>query len=233
LLRGSIPQTACGSLAKYYLEHILAPWSDAHTVQSNKFRSASEEIMSSTRILYPPASHPTRRQMIAGVTVALGSLGLVSPKAFTQSAQEISHSEDAIHQEPVFKASRKRVYDALTDAKQFQKVTLLSAAVQSGMAKGNVPAEIAPEPGGPFKFFNGFIVGRNLELVPNERIVQAWRVAYWPQGAWSLARFVLVEQGTDTKVVFDHTGFPKGDADHLLEGWNGNYWQPLAKFLST
>jgi len=188
--------------------------------------------MSSTRILYLPTINPNRRQMIAGVIAALGSLGLASPKAFAQGAQEISHSEDAIHQEPVFKASRKRVYDALMDAKQFQKVTLLSAAVGPGMAKGNIPAEITAEPGGPFKFFNGFIVGRNLELVPNERIVQAWRVAYWPQGAWSLAKFVLVEQGSETKLVFDHTGFPKGDADHLLEGWNGNYWQPLAKFLA-
>jgi activator of HSP90 ATPase len=187
--------------------------------------------MSSTGILYSPANNPTRRQMIGGVAVALGSLGLASPKAFAQAAPGISHSEDAIHQEPVFKASRKRVYDALTDAKQFQKVTLLSAAVQSGMAKGNIPAEIIPEPGGPFKFFNGFIVGRNLELVVNERIVQAWSVAYWPPGAWSLAKFVLVEQSSDTKLVFDHTGFPKGDADHLLEGWNGNYWAPLAKFL--
>jgi hypothetical protein len=112
-----------------------------------------------------PASNPTRRQLIAGVTFALGSLGLASTETFAQAAQEISHSEDAIHQEPVFKASLKRVYEALTDAKQFQKVTLLSAAVQSGMAKGNIPAEMVSEPGGPFKFFNGFIVGRNLELV--------------------------------------------------------------------
>jgi activator of HSP90 ATPase len=179
-----------------------------------------------------PASNPTRRQLFAGVTIALGSLGLASAETFAQATQEISHSEDAIHQEPVFKASRKRVYEALTDAKQFQKVTQLSAAVQSGMAKGNIPAEIVAEPGGRFKFFNGFIVGRNLELVPNERIVQAWQVAYWPAGDWSLVKFVLVEQGSDTKLIFDHTGFPKGDADHLLEGWNGNYWQPLAKFLA-
>jgi activator of HSP90 ATPase len=188
--------------------------------------------MSSRNSFYAEASKPTRRQIITGAALALGSFGLVSTQAFAEAAQEISHGEEAIHQEPVFKASRKRVYEALTDARQFQKVTLLSAAVQSGMAKGNTPAEITAEAGGAFKLFNGFIVGRNLELIPNERIVQAWRVAYWPQGAWSLARFVLVEQGSDTKLVFDHTGFPKGDAGHLLEGWNGNYWEPLAKFLA-
>jgi activator of HSP90 ATPase len=188
--------------------------------------------MSSRNSFHAEASRPTRRQIITGAALALGSFGLASTQAFAEAAQEISHAEEAIHQEPVFKASRKRVYEALTDARQFQKVTLLSAAVQSGMAKGNTPAEITAEAGGAFKLFNGFIVGRNLELIPNERIVQAWRVAYWPQGTWSLARFVLVEQGSDTKLVFDHTGFPKGDAGHLLEGWNGNYWEPLAKFLA-
>jgi activator of HSP90 ATPase len=188
--------------------------------------------MSDRENLFRSVANPSRRQMIAGVTIALGGLGLASTEVFAQTPQEISHTEDAIHQEPVFRASRKRVYEALTDAKQFEKFIQLSAAVQSGMAKGNIPAEIAAEAGGGFKLFNGFIVGRNLELVPNERIVQAWRVAYWPAGAWSLTKFVFVEQGSETKLVFDHTGFPKGDGDHLLEGWNGNYWQPLAKFLA-
>jgi activator of HSP90 ATPase len=188
--------------------------------------------MSNTKNQDRPATSPTRRQLIAGVTLTIGSFSFAPAEVFGQAAEEISHTAESIHQEPVFKASRKRVYEALTDAKQFQKVTLLSAAVQSGMAKGNIPAEMTAEPGGPFKFFNGFIVGRNLELVPNERLVQAWRVAYWPAGAWSIARFVLIEQGSDTKLVFDHTGFPQGDAAHLLEGWNGNYWQPLAKFLA-
>ena len=180
------------------------------------------------------ADRRTRRQWIVGGTFALAGLGLASGIPPAQAAQEISHGEDAIHQEPVFKASRKRVYETLMNAKQFQRVILLSAAIQSDAAKaqGDIPAEIAAEPGGAFKLFNGLIVGRNLELVTNERIVQAWRVAYWPAGAWSLVKFVLVEQGSDTKVIFDHTGFPKGDADHLLEGWNGNYWQPLAKVLA-
>jgi activator of HSP90 ATPase len=191
--------------------------------------------MKNAPVLFSEANRPTRRQLLAGATFALGGLGLSSRAAFAQTSPEISHTEDAIHQEPVFKASRKRVYEALMDAKQFQKVILLSVAIQTAAAKaqGNIPAEIAPEPGGAFRLFNGLIVGRNLELVANERIVQAWRVAYWPAGSWSLVKFVLVEQGSDTKIIFDHTGFPKGDADHLLEGWNGNYWQPLAKFLAS
>jgi activator of HSP90 ATPase len=188
--------------------------------------------MADRKNLHSLASHPTRRQMIAGVTVALGSVGLATPKAFAQAADEISHSAEAIHLETVFKASRKRVYDALTDAKQFHKVTQLSAAVQSGMAPGNPPAEIANAPGGAFSFFGGYVTGRNIELLPNERIVQAWRAGSWPPGIYSIARFELIEQGSDTKLVFDHTGFPKGEAEHLVEGWKTNYWAPLSKFLA-
>ena len=179
-----------------------------------------------------PANHPTRRQLITSVTFALGSLGFASASAFAEAPEEISHSAASIHLETVFKASRKRVYEALTDAKQFHKVTQLSAAVQSGMAPGTAPTEIANAPGGAFSFFGGYISGRNIELVADQRIVQAWRAGSWPAGIYSIAKFDLVEQGSDTKLVFDHTGFPKGEAEHLVEGWKTNYWQPLSKFLA-
>jgi activator of HSP90 ATPase len=176
--------------------------------------------------------NPTRRQIITGAALAVGSLGLATARVFGQAAEEISHSAESIHLETVFKAGRKRVYDALTDAKQFHKVTQLSAAVQSGMAPATPPAEIANIAGGAFSLFGGYISGRNIELVSNERIIQAWRAGSWPSGIYSIARFDLAEQGSETKLVFDHTGFPKGDAEHLVEGWKTNYWQPLAKFLA-
>jgi len=33
-------------------------------------------------------------------------------------------------------------------------------------------------------------------------------------------------------MVFDHGGFPKGQAEHLAAGWKMNYWELLEKFLS-
>jgi len=174
---------------------------------------------------------PTRRQLIAGMAVAFCGVTLRSSEAWARVEEEISHSAEAIHQEPVFKASRKRVYEALTDAKQFEKVVQLSAAMKSGVAPGAKSAEISREAGGAFSLFGGYVTGRQVELVPNERIVQAWRAGGWNPGDYSIARFQLVEQGTGTKIVFDHAGFPKGDAEHLAEGWKINYWQPLEKFL--
>jgi activator of HSP90 ATPase len=96
----------------------------------------------------------------------------------------------------------------------------------------NKPTQISREVGGAFMLFGGYITGRHLELVPSQRIVQAWRVGAWPTGVYSIAKFQLLPQGSATKIVFDHTGFPKGDAEHLASGWNEHYWQPLAEFLA-
>ena len=81
------------------------------------------------------------------------------------------------------------------------------------------------------RFFGGIILGRHVELVPNRRIVQAWREVNWDPGVYSVAKFELLEQGTGSKIVFDHTGFPRGNAEHLAAGWKTHYWEPLAKFL--
>ena len=94
------------------------------------------------------------------------------------------------------------------------------------------PAEISRDVGGAFTCFGGHIVGRHVELVPNERIVQAWRVVTWDPGVYSIAKFELKEQGSKTRLMFDHTGFPHGKAEHLADGWKQNYWEPLRKYLA-
>jgi activator of HSP90 ATPase len=180
------------------------------------------------------ATGPTRRQAIVGAAIAFGGLALSSTKSWG-AEDEISHTAEAIHQEPVFKANRKRVYEALTDAKQFDKVIQLSGVMQA-MHLGNKAAEISREVGGAFSLFGGYITGRQVELVPDERIVQAWRAGGWPPGVYSIAKFELVEQGSGTsigtKIAFDHTGFPEGEAESLASGWKAHYWEPLAKLLA-
>lgn len=174
---------------------------------------------------------PTRRQAMLGVAMALGGLTLGTREASAEAENGISHSAEAIHQEPVFKASRKRVYEALMDAKQFDKVIELSGVMQS-MHLGNKPAQISREAGGEFALFGGYITGRNVELVPEQRIVQAWRAGSWPAGVYSIAKFEFAEQGSGTKILFDHTGFPQGDAEELAAGWKAHYWEPLDKLLT-
>jgi activator of HSP90 ATPase len=174
-----------------------------------------------------------RRQWIAKAAAATGALILTSTHVHAASEGDVSRTAEAIHQETIFKASVKRVYDALVDAEQFQRVELLSeAANMKAMDVTGKPAAISREPGGAFSLFGAHILGRQIELVPNQRIVQAWRVSDWDPGVYSIARFELSDQGSGTKLVFDHVGFPAGNGEHLAAGWKSHYWEPLQKFLA-
>lgn len=184
--------------------------------------------MNDRTTLEAPIYGQTRRQTIVSIVTAFGCLALVPTDVHAGAEDEIRNAE-SIHQEPFFNASRKRLYEALTDTKQFDKVIQLSAAK---MSMGNKPTEISSDEGGSFALFGGYITGRHLELVPDERIVQAWRVGSWEPGAYSIVKFELRQQGSGTKIVFDHTGFPKGLGRHLAAGWKANYWEPLEKFLA-
>jgi activator of HSP90 ATPase len=127
---------------------------------------------------------------------------------------------NTIRQAVIIKASPQRVYDALLDAKQFSAFT------------GGAPAEIDSKAGGAFSCFGGMITGRNVELVPNQRIVQAWRAGNWPEGVYSIVRFELDAQGSETRLTLDHSAFPEGNAEHLEGGWHKMYWEPLKKYLA-
>ena len=188
--------------------------------------------MADIRDLNPASKVVTRRQMVIAAAVGFGGIVVGARSARAGAEDGISHTAESIHQEPVFKASRKRVYDALIETKQFDKVIQLSGAMQAGMSLGNKPTQISREVGGAFTLFGGHIVGRHIELVLNERIVQAWRVVDWNPGVYSIVKFELTEQGSGTKLIFDHTGFLEGLGQHLAAGWKGHYWEPLEKYLT-
>jgi hypothetical protein len=130
-------------------------------------------IMSDRANLAALTDRLTRRQAIVGTMGAFGGLALGSTVAWARAEDGISYTAASIHQEPVFTASPKRVYEALTDAKQFTRVIQLSGALQA-MHLPDKPAEISREEGGAFALFGGYITGRHVELVPDVRIVQAW-----------------------------------------------------------
>ncbi|MDF2681286.1 MAG: hypothetical protein K0R47_2476 [Brevibacillus sp.] len=129
-------------------------------------------------------------------------------------------TSSSIHQEVLFNVRPERIYEALTNAQQFSEIT------------GGVPTDITPQAGAGFSLFGGMIQGRTIELVPNQQIVQAWRVANWEEGIYSLVKFTLIEAGNGTRLVFDQTGIPEDQKEHLDKGWHENYWKPLEKYFA-
>jgi len=166
--------------------------------------------------------------LIASLVVMMSSIGFAQSDKVKEAKDDLimrtpSSADDplksiTIHQQIDFNASPQQLYEALLDAKQFTEF--------SGR-----PAEINREVGGAFSLFKGHIIGRNVEFVLNQKIVQAWRVVTWPEGAYSIVRFELKPQGSGTRLVLDHIGFPEGLHDHLAQGWEENYWSLLKKYL--
>jgi activator of HSP90 ATPase len=164
--------------------------------------------------------------MVTGVSLALaggiaGSLfpGSVNTQAVAQAPGAVSNPEKTLlHYEFDLKATPQRVYDVLLSSKDFAEFT-------------GLPAQIDPKAGGEFSLFGGQIVGRNIELVASQRIVQAWRPTHWDAGVYSIVKFELKPRGSGAAVVLDHSGFPAGDAGSLDEGWRQHYLDPLKKYL--
>jgi activator of HSP90 ATPase len=126
----------------------------------------------------------------------------------------------AIHQVNSFKASPKRIYDILMSSREHAAMT------------ANGAARIDRKAGDKFSCHGGWISGRNVELVPGKRIVQAWRAKNWPPGIYSLVTFTLKKQGHGTRLTLDHTGIPGNHSAHLASGWKARYWQPLRAYLA-
>lgn len=172
-----------------------------------------------------------RTVVMAALPAALG----MSTRAASASTDSdgLTHTSESIHQEINFKAPRHAVYQALTSSQQFDAITRLSDGLALVTAADAKPTSISREVGGPFTLFGGYITGVNLEMLGDERLVQSWRAGSWRAGDYSIVKFVLVANGGQTKLVFDHRGFPEGEGKHLARGWHTHYWEPLAKYLAA
>jgi len=168
-----------------------------------------------------------RRQALT--SVALTAVGLaVSPAASEQVPGQsmeqkpgtaANQKKTSLHLTAELKSSPARVYALLLDSEQFAALTGLAA-------------HIDPQPGGSFSLFQNQIEGRNVELVADHRIVQAWRPTHWDPGVYSIVRFELKPSGAGTTLTLDHTGFPEGDFDSLTSGWHEHYLNPMHKLFA-
>jgi activator of HSP90 ATPase len=130
-----------------------------------------------------------------------------------------------IHQEATIDAAPEQVYAVLTDGQKF--------AAATGM-----PAQLSDREGEAFTLFGGRVEGRQVELVPGRRVVQAWRFGgahpeTWDAGVYSVVRFTLTPEGNATKFVIDHDGIPPHAEERIATGYPAFYQSPLAEYFAA
>ena len=124
-----------------------------------------------------------------------------------------------IRQEITFSATPEQIYRALMDSSEHSEFT-------------GAPADVSADEGGACSWHGGYITGRNVELVPNQRIVQAWRARNWDAGVYSMVRYELAAADGGTRVVLEQAGHPDDATEHLESGWHERYWKPLTAYLA-
>src|SRR2546430_150393 len=100
-----------------------------------------------------------------------------------------------IKQTAKFKVSHEVVYDALMDSKKHSKFTGQKAVMSDKV-------------GAKFTAYDGYIDGKNEELVKNKKIVQSWRGSDWPEGHYSTVTYKIEKDGKGTKLTFTQLNVP-------------------------
>lgn len=124
-----------------------------------------------------------------------------------------------LEQQVAFPASPEIVYKAYTDPLEQTRFTGAEATGQ-------------PKVGNRFTAWDGYIEGTYLELIPGQKIVQAWQTTEWPDGyPPSLVEITLRAVPEGTELTLRHTAVPHSQADDYDAGWHSSYWQPLLVHL--
>ncbi|MBL6750436.1 MAG: SRPBCC domain-containing protein [Nevskia sp.] len=95
-------------------------------------------------------------------------------------------------------------------------------------------AVMSLRPGARVSAWDGYISGRNLELVPGKRIVQTWRTSEFSDAdADSIIRVSLRPVRQGTRLRLRHSQVPDGHTGYELGGWENFYFKPMREYFAA
>ncbi len=94
-------------------------------------------------------------------------------------------------------------------------------------------ASMSDEVGAEVSAWDGYITGRNLELIPSERIVQTWRTSEFTDEHEDLViSIVLTEAGDGALLTIEHSNVPDDHRSYEEGGWQSNYFEPMVAYFT-
>jgi activator of HSP90 ATPase len=95
------------------------------------------------------------------------------------------------------------------------------------------PASVDPQIGGAFTAWDGYILGRTLDLEPGHRIVQTWRTSEFSESEEDSQIDVTLEpREAGTRIAIRHTGVPDGHLSYERSGWQEHYFDPMRSYFT-
>ncbi|OGE44120.1 hypothetical protein A3B45_04190 [Candidatus Daviesbacteria bacterium RIFCSPLOWO2_01_FULL_39_12] len=96
---------------------------------------------------------------------------------------------------------------------------------------GGGPAKMGDQAGFEFELWGGDIYGKNIEVVPQSKLVQEWTAGEWNQP--SKVTLTLSGKGNKTTVELLHEDVPDGETLEFEDGWKTNYLGPLKEYAEN
>ena len=118
-----------------------------------------------------------------------------------------------------FKTSAKKLYAAWLSSKKHASMTG-GEAITSNVV------------GDSFSAWGGYISGKNVELIPNTKIVQSWRTnEFTDKDKDSQIELTFKELNGETELTLIHSNVPK-DGEKYKQGWEDFYFTPMKTYFS-
>ena len=97
-----------------------------------------------------------------------------------------------------------------------------------------IPVSIQAKEGAKFRTHDGYITGKNFQLVKDKLIVQSWRASEWSKSDPDSTFILSFEQkGKDGVVNMVHANVPDKHYAGIKDGWNTYYWKPWKKYFAS
>jgi|SRR5208337_4287437 len=118
-------------------------------------------------------------------------------------------------------ASAQEIYDAWLDSLAHSEMTGGAASMSD-----EIDAEVSA--------WDGYITGRNLELMPGQRIVQSWRTTRFSDDHEDSIITVTLEEVEDgTLVTLMHSNVPDEQTSYERGGWEQRYFEPMRNYFAS
>lgn len=90
-------------------------------------------------------------------------------------------------------------------------------------------AQMSDQAGDEFSLWGGDIIGKNIEVIKNEKLVQQWY--FGEEGLESIVTIKIWPKKSHTSIELLHTNIPDEAYENILEGWNDAYFGAIKVLL--
>jgi activator of HSP90 ATPase len=118
-------------------------------------------------------------------------------------------------------ASPEVIYDAWLDSEAHSAMT-------------GAEAKMSTEVGANVSAWDGYITGKNLELIKGERIVQSWRTSQFSDSdPDSIISVTLAPLESGARLTLHHQRVPDGQTSYEKGGWEDYYFKPMKEYFAN